>query len=375
MHQLIDLFGDDVILQFGGGTIGHPDGIQAGAVANRVALEAMVKARNEGRDIAERGPGDPGARGAVLHAAEAGAGNLEGRVLQLRQHRQQRLRRHADCDRLRIRNRSDSHHDDQSHRPPDPGPVQFPARPHRRRDPPAGRLRPGARATPGASNTPTIRTRAIPTGRCTGMPMFDLVDAGRRDDGAECLSPGLPAPLHPPDGLRLARRGVESIAMSFIVNRPPHEPGFELRAPGSGGPHAALHGARVCGRPPGGRAVLSAAARTCHVAFRDAEPSHVAAQPTSYRIPGNHATISQDDRDRDQAARVPATPNRLPEPPRSVDEVLAQQPGRVGAGRARSRSDRPEAGQAAHPRHRRAAGDRPAALNSSGCRRKRRRCT
>jgi ribulose-bisphosphate carboxylase large chain len=56
MHQLIDLFGDDVVLQFGGGTIGHPAGIQAGAVANRVALEAMVKARNEGRNIAEEGP-------------------------------------------------------------------------------------------------------------------------------------------------------------------------------------------------------------------------------------------------------------------------------------------------------------------------------
>jgi len=56
MHQLLDLFGDDVVLQFGGGTIGHPAGIQAGAVANRVALEAMVKARNEGRDIAHEGP-------------------------------------------------------------------------------------------------------------------------------------------------------------------------------------------------------------------------------------------------------------------------------------------------------------------------------
>ena len=56
MHQLIDLFGDDVILQFGGGTIGHPAGIQAGAVANRVALECMVKARNEGRNILEEGP-------------------------------------------------------------------------------------------------------------------------------------------------------------------------------------------------------------------------------------------------------------------------------------------------------------------------------
>lgn len=39
MHQLLDLFGDDVVLQFGGGTIGHPMGIQAGATANRVALK------------------------------------------------------------------------------------------------------------------------------------------------------------------------------------------------------------------------------------------------------------------------------------------------------------------------------------------------
>jgi len=56
MHQLLALFGDDVVLQFGGGTIGHPMGIQAGAVANRVALEAMVKARNEGYDLLQEGP-------------------------------------------------------------------------------------------------------------------------------------------------------------------------------------------------------------------------------------------------------------------------------------------------------------------------------
>ena len=48
--------GEDVVLQFGGGTIGHPMGIQAGATANRVALETIVKARNEGRDIWNEGP-------------------------------------------------------------------------------------------------------------------------------------------------------------------------------------------------------------------------------------------------------------------------------------------------------------------------------
>ena len=50
MHQLLHYLGEDVVLQFGGGTIGHPMGIAAGAEANRVALEVMVKARNEGRD-------------------------------------------------------------------------------------------------------------------------------------------------------------------------------------------------------------------------------------------------------------------------------------------------------------------------------------
>jgi ribulose-bisphosphate carboxylase large chain len=50
MHQLLHYLGEDCVLQFGGGTIGHPMGVAAGATANRVALEAMVKARNEGRD-------------------------------------------------------------------------------------------------------------------------------------------------------------------------------------------------------------------------------------------------------------------------------------------------------------------------------------
>lgn len=56
MHQLLDLLGEDTVLQFGGGTIGHPMGIAAGATANRVALECMVLARNEGRDIVNEGP-------------------------------------------------------------------------------------------------------------------------------------------------------------------------------------------------------------------------------------------------------------------------------------------------------------------------------
>jgi ribulose-bisphosphate carboxylase large chain len=55
MHQLLHYLGEDVVLQFGGGTIGHPDGIAAGAIATRVALEAMILARNEGVDYMNKG--------------------------------------------------------------------------------------------------------------------------------------------------------------------------------------------------------------------------------------------------------------------------------------------------------------------------------
>jgi ribulose-bisphosphate carboxylase large chain len=56
MHQLLHYLGEDVVLQFGGGTIGHPMGIRAGATANRVAVEAMIQARNEGKDYYQEGP-------------------------------------------------------------------------------------------------------------------------------------------------------------------------------------------------------------------------------------------------------------------------------------------------------------------------------
>lgn len=68
MPALVNIFGDDSVLQFGGGTQGHPGGNAAGAAANRVALEACVKARNEGRDL-EREGGDI-LRDAARHSKE-----------------------------------------------------------------------------------------------------------------------------------------------------------------------------------------------------------------------------------------------------------------------------------------------------------------
>jgi len=55
MPALVAIFGDDSVLQFGGGTLGHPWGNAAGAAANRVALEACVDARNRGIDVEREG--------------------------------------------------------------------------------------------------------------------------------------------------------------------------------------------------------------------------------------------------------------------------------------------------------------------------------
>jgi len=60
-----------------------------------------------------------------------------------------------------------------------------------------------------------------------GMPMFDLPDAaGVLDEVIQCRK------AFPRHYIRLmafdSTRGVESIAMSFIVNRPQDEPGFAL---------------------------------------------------------------------------------------------------------------------------------------------------
>ncbi|HLG77987.1 MAG TPA: ribulose-bisphosphate carboxylase large subunit [Ktedonobacteraceae bacterium] len=55
MHQLLYYLGDDVVLQFSESTIDHPAGIAAGATTVRTAMEAIIQARNEGRDIMSEG--------------------------------------------------------------------------------------------------------------------------------------------------------------------------------------------------------------------------------------------------------------------------------------------------------------------------------
>ncbi|KAK7315903.1 hypothetical protein VNO77_34485 [Canavalia gladiata] len=55
MLALTEIFGDDFVFLFGGGTLGHLWGNALGVVVNCVALEACVQARNEGHDLACEG--------------------------------------------------------------------------------------------------------------------------------------------------------------------------------------------------------------------------------------------------------------------------------------------------------------------------------
>ena len=86
-----------------------------------------------------------------------------------------------------------------------------------------------------------------------GMPMFDLKDAaGVVQEVKACRK------TFPNHYIRMlafdATRGVESIAMSFIVNRPAAEPGFALRRQEGPGrlQHYGLHG-YAADRPEGER--------------------------------------------------------------------------------------------------------------------------
>ncbi len=88
MPALVNIFGDDSVLQFGGGTLGHPWGNAAGAAANRVALEACVAARNQGRDIEKEGKDILTKAAANQPGTEDRHGNLERDQVRVRHRRQ-----------------------------------------------------------------------------------------------------------------------------------------------------------------------------------------------------------------------------------------------------------------------------------------------
>jgi hypothetical protein len=151
------------VLQFGGGTIGHPMGIAAGATANRVALEAMVKARNEGRDISQRGPRTP-ARCRAGCTPLRQALDTWGDVTFDYEPRHTRLRADATAADAASRRPPMSNPTGASRRAfsflPDLTDAEISAQVEYCLDR-------GWRLS--AWSTPTIRTRATPTGRCTAL--------------------------------------------------------------------------------------------------------------------------------------------------------------------------------------------------------------
>ena len=157
------------VLQFGGGTIGHPMGIQAGATANRVALEAMVLARNEGRDIWNEGRRFSKAAAGTARRLQAGARYLGRDHLQLHESPTRRTscppRPPPD-----LTPRSINHEDSPRH-------FLVPARPRPTSRSAARSSTACKMAGRSRSSTPTIRIRATPIGRCSGTPMFDIQDA------------------------------------------------------------------------------------------------------------------------------------------------------------------------------------------------------
>ena len=55
MHQLLGYLDVESVFQFGGGTIGHAEGVCAGATANRVALESLLWKRSQGANMFDEG--------------------------------------------------------------------------------------------------------------------------------------------------------------------------------------------------------------------------------------------------------------------------------------------------------------------------------
>ena len=216
MHQLLDHLGEDVVLQFGGGTIGHPKGIQAGATANRVALEAMILARNEGRDYVHEGPEILAKAAQTCTPLQRRAGGLEGHHLQLRV----RPTRPISSRPPRRRCKEQDH-------ARDPRLLLVPARPDRRTDHGAGAVLP--RQGLGGEHRIHRRSasRATPIWEMWGLPMFDLRDAaGVLMELNECRK------VYGDRYIRMSAfdssHGWESVRLSFIVNRPKEEPGFRL---------------------------------------------------------------------------------------------------------------------------------------------------
>ena len=125
MHQLLHYLGEDVILQFGGGTIGHPMGIARRRDREPRRRRGDDPGPQRGQGLLPGGPGHPREGRQGLPRAERRAPGLEGHHVQLRVHRHARRPSRSRPSATRRGRRDDENHTRH---------LLVPARLHRRAD-------------------------------------------------------------------------------------------------------------------------------------------------------------------------------------------------------------------------------------------------
>ncbi len=203
--------------------------------------------------ICERRPADPRARRQVVHAAQGRARYLEGHQLQLRIDRHRRLRAHRHRQRLIRRNRAmmtntgTSVTQGQFSFLPDLTDEQITR---------ADQVRARTTAGRSASSTPTIRTRATPTGRCSATrcstSRIRPASSWRSTTAAR-----LPEPLRPRHRVRLDARRRSRRRCRSSSTGPKTEPGFGLYARRSTAAASATRFTRYATDKPRRRALLT----------------------------------------------------------------------------------------------------------------------
>ena len=207
MHQLLHYLGEDVVLQFGGGTIGHPDGIQAGARPTAWRSKRWSRPATKARHL-ERGPGNAANRrrnGATpLRAALETWKDVTFNYTSTDTRGLCRLRHTATSLKRNVNMRS-------------PRDVLVPAGPDGRADLRADRIRAARRL--GAVGR--IHRRSASAQYLLGnVGHADVRPArcGRRDAGSQRLPQGASRQVHPGQRLRFAR-GLRDDA--HVVHRQP----------------------------------------------------------------------------------------------------------------------------------------------------------
>ncbi len=245
-------FGDDVVLQFGGGTIGHPMGIARPAPPPTAShSNAMVLARNEGRDIAHEGPEILRAAAQLVPAAGSRPSTSGSDV-------SFNYTPTDTPDFVPSGATPDEQNEGELDMHITQGCILVPAAADGRADR-GGRRNiasdKGWAIEPRVS--PTIPIPATPIGTCGVIPMFDNADASRADNGAERVPEGLRRPLYPARRLRQQPwMGVRVASHSSSIV-PRNEPGFRLERQEAAGRRLHYTTRSYAADAAGGRSVMA----------------------------------------------------------------------------------------------------------------------